>query len=74
MKYLYNRGIGKPGSRKRMVVPVLFLIVGFYLGFNTLSPMIFSLTEPSDQTANLLKTQQPQQDVDRLYIPKINTN
>jgi sortase A len=74
MKYLYNRGTGKQSSRKWLVVPAFLLALGLYLGFNLLSPLIFSVAEPRDRTANLLKTQQPQQDVDRLYIPKINAN
>lgn len=74
MKYLYNSGIGKQASRKWLIVPISVLVLGLYVGFNVLSPMIFYVIEPTDRTANLLKTEQPQQDVDRLYIPKINAS
>lgn len=74
MKYLYNRGIGKESSRKWLILPILPLVIGLYAGFNVLSPMIFYVTQPTDGTAKLLKTEQPQPNVDRLYIPKINTS
>lgn len=74
MKYLYNNGVGKTGNQKLLLVPLILVLIGIYLGFNTLSPLIFSVTQPVDKTANLLKSQQPEQDIDRLYIPKINTN
>lgn len=74
MKYLYNRGIGKESSRKWLILPIIPLVVGLYVGLNFLSPMIFYVVEPTDRIAKQLKTEQPQQNVDRLYIPKVNAS
>lgn len=72
MKYLYNRGIGKQTSRKWVILPVSILVLGLYGGFNVLAPIIYSIAQPTNRIARTLQTQQPDQNTDRLYIPKIN--
>ncbi len=73
MKYIYNRGIGEQESRKWLIIPGLILVVGLYAAFNVLAPAIFYALQPTDKTAQVLQTQQPNENEDKLYIPKINS-
>lgn len=74
MKYNYREGVERRKSRKRLLVPVLFLMVGLYALVTYLAPEIMYVVEPPDATAKKLVSERPKQNQNHLYIPKLNAN
>ena len=74
MKYNYREGVERTKSRKRLILPVVILLVGLYAVVNYLAPEIFYVVEPPDATAKKLVSERPNKGQEHLYIPKINAN
>ncbi len=75
MRYVYSQGVsGAKKSKKWLVLPILGIVVGSYVIFNSLSPAIPNPFQPVDAVAVQLKQKQPVLNENRLYIPQINVD
>lgn len=73
MRYEYRRGIQKP-KRWWVALPVVGVLVGAYVLFNSLAPAIPIYASVPDETVKKLTATKPALNENRLYIPKINVD
>ena len=74
MKYDYREGVQKPVSRKRLIIPMILLLVIAYGIVDYLAPAILYVVNAPDTTAKRLVSERPKAGDNRLYIPKINAD
>lgn len=73
MRYEYRRGIQKP-KRWWVALPVMGVLVGAYVLFNSLAPAMPIYAASPDETVKKLTATKPALNENRLYIPKINVD